>query len=109
MNPVIVREKVKQASAILKEQGIDLWLTFVRETSANNDPVLPLIYGHDLTWQSALMIQPSGENVAIVGHFESEAARLTGAYPTVIPYHQSIRQPLLDTLDRLATRSIAIN
>ncbi len=109
MNPVIVREKVKQASAILKEKGIDLWLTFVRETSANNDPVLPLIYGHDLTWQSALMILPSGENIAIVGHFESEAARLTGAYPTVIPYHQSIRPALLETLDRLAPRSIAIN
>jgi len=109
MNPVIVREKVNQASAILKEQGIDLWLTFVRETSANNDPVLPLIYGHDLTWQSALMILPSGENVAIVGHFESEAARLTGAYPTVIPYHQSIRQPLQETLDRLKPRRIVIN
>lgn len=109
MNPVIVREKVKQASAILQELGIDLWLTFVRETTANADPVLPLIYGHDLTWQSALMILPSGKNVAIVGHLEAEAARGIGAYPAVVPYHQSIRQALLETLDRLSPRSIAIN
>ena len=109
MNPVIVHEKVKQASAILKEQGIDLWLTFVRETAANPDPVMPLIYGHDLTWQSALIILPSGENIAIVGHFEAEAARRTGAYPIVIPYHQSIRQGLLETLDRLEPRQIALN
>lgn len=109
MNPTIVREKVRQASAILQELGVDLWLTFVRETTANPDPVVPLIYGHDLTWQSALMILPSGENVAIVGHFEAEAARGTGAYPTVIPYHQSIRQALLETLDRLAPRQIAVN
>ncbi len=109
MNPTIVREKVRQASAILQELDIDLWLTFVRETTANPDPVVPLIYGHDLTWQSALMILPSGENVAIVGHFEAEAARGTGAYPTVIPYHQSIRQALLETLDRLAPRQIAVN
>lgn len=109
MNPAIVREKVRQAGAILQELGIDLWLTFVRETTANADPVLPLIYGHDLTWQSALMILPSGENIAIVGHLEAEAARSVGAYPSVIPYHQSIRQPLLETLDRLQPRQIAVN
>jgi Xaa-Pro aminopeptidase len=109
MKPEIVREKVAQASAILSEMGVDLWLTFVRETAAGGDPVLPLIYGHDLTWQSALMILPSGENIAIVGHFEAEAARGTGAYPLVIPYHQSIRQPLLETLTRLQPKRIAVN
>jgi Xaa-Pro aminopeptidase len=109
MNLEIVREKVEQANAILSEMGIDLWLTFVRETTAGGDPVLPLIYGHDLTWQSALMILPSGENIAIVGHFEAEAARGTGAYPAVIAYHQSIRQPLVETLSRLQPRQIAIN
>jgi Xaa-Pro aminopeptidase len=109
MNSAIVREKVNQASEILNELGIDLWLTFVRETTAGGDPILPLIYGHDLTWQSALMILPSGEHIAIVGHFEAETARQIGAYPTIIPYHQSIRQSLLETLARLQPHQIAIN
>jgi Xaa-Pro aminopeptidase len=109
----IVLEKVHQAAGILKEKGVDLWLTFVRETSAGGDSVLPLIYGHELTWQSALMLASNGQRLAIVGAFEAEAARGTGAYlepqGQVIPYHQSIREDLLQALQRFDPKTIAIN
>jgi Xaa-Pro aminopeptidase len=105
----IIQEKVDQAIEILKEMNVDLWLTFVRETPASGDPILPIIYGHDLTWQSALMISKSGERIAIIGHYEQETARQTGAYNTIIPYHKSIRPMLLETLEKLQPRNIAIN
>ena len=105
----LVQLKVNQAIEILKEKRIDLWLTFVRETSAGGDPVIPLIYGHDLTWQSALMITRKGETYAILGHFEAETARNTGAYQTIVPYHDAISRSLLHTLERIYPRQIALN
>jgi Xaa-Pro aminopeptidase len=105
----IVLEKLNQAKNILEGENIDLWLIFVRETSAGGDPVLPLIYGHDLTWQSALLISKTGERIAIVGHLEADTARQTDAYTKVIPYHESIREVLIDALGELNPNQIAIN
>ena len=56
----LLQEKATQAINILKETDIDLWLTFVRETSGVRDPVLDFLIGpRDLTWQSALMLTQS--------------------------------------------------
>jgi len=106
----LVQKKVAQAIRILQEKGVDLWLTFVRETAANSDPVLPLIYGDgDFVWQSALILTRSGERIAILGHLDAEPVRAAGVYNTVIPYHESLRPNLLNTLERLNPRHIALN
>ena len=104
----LIREKIDQAAAILAETGIDLWLTFVRETRAISDPVLPLIYGHELTWQSAFLFTRAGEKIAIVGRYEADTARALGAY-AVIEYDTAISPVLTQALDRLDPQQIAIN
>jgi Xaa-Pro aminopeptidase len=106
---LIIKEKSTQAVDILNEKDVDVWLTFVRETSAGEDAVLPLIYSHDLTWQSALIFAQSGEKIAIVGTFETETARRLGAYTEIIAYQHSLRESLLEVLTRLSPKSIAIN
>ena len=105
----IVQEKLDQAVEVLEEKGIDLWLTFVRETSQVGDPCLDLILGFGLTWQSALMIGRSGERIAIVGRFDVDNVRRVGGYTTVAGYDQSIRELLLDHLTRLDPRQVALN
>jgi len=105
----LINQKVHQSIEILQELDVDLWLTFVRETSAFSDPVLPLIYGNDLTWQSALILTKENDSIAIVGRFEEETARKTGIYQKVLIYDESIRTPLLEILNELKPRVIAIN
>ena len=69
-----------------------------------------MIYGDaDLTWQSALIFTKTGESIAIIGRFELETARNVGAYSKVLPYDESIKPVLLQELERLKPKQIAIN
>jgi len=104
----MVKEKIKQASGILKEEGIDLWLTFVRESEVTGDPSLDFILGANCTWHSAFMIPAEGTPVAIVGSLDETRIRETGGYD-VIGYTKSIKEPLVEQIDRFSPRSIAIN
>ncbi|MFH1453102.1 MAG: aminopeptidase P family protein, partial [Armatimonadota bacterium] len=87
----MLKEKIKQASSILKEKKIDLWLTFVRESSTIHDPALDLIFGASCTWQSAFIITSSGKSVAIVGSLDVEGVKATGLYEEVIGYVAGIK------------------
>lgn len=109
MNPIVI-EKTSQIPAILRELNLDLWLVFVRETSAAGDPVLPLIYGEaGLTWHSALLFTPDGQKIAIVGRFEVDTAEKVGTFDRVIPYDEDIQPVLLQELHQINPLKIAIN
>ncbi|MCL4274710.1 MAG: M24 family metallopeptidase [Anaerolineales bacterium] len=106
----LIQEKANQAVEILKEQNIDLWLTFVRETSGVRDPVLDfLIGGHDLTWLSALIFTKAGDKIAIVGNLEKEAIAQLGVFNEIIGYDTAISGIFKETITRLNPDQIAVN
>ena len=105
----LAREKLEQASGILREQGVDLWLTLVRETLLTSDPCLDLIGGTYCAWTSAFLVSARGERVAIVGRFDASSVEQLGAYDEVIGYDESIRPALRGAIERLDPASIALN
>ena len=108
-NAALVREKLDQAGAILQEQQVDAWLTFVRETSLTPDPCLDLILGMDMVWQSAFIVTRTGERIAIVGLHDAENVRATGGYTTIKTYVQGIGDELARTLTELNPSQLALN
>lgn len=106
----LMQEKATQAIAILKEQNIDLWLTFVRETSGVRDPALDLLIGaNDLTWESALIFTRDGGRIAIIGNLEKEAIAHLGIFDEIQGYDKSIRDLLRETFTRINPNRIAVN
>lgn len=109
MKNLLLEEKIRQAISILKEKGIDLWLTFVRESQTIHDPALDLILGTSVTWQSAFMITVQGETRAIVGSLDTANVKSTELYETVEGYLDSIREPLAAFIGKCNPGAIAIN
>jgi Xaa-Pro aminopeptidase len=109
MEIFMVKEKVNQAKNLLKEYGVDCWITFVRESQLNGDPILPYLVGSDVTWHSAFIITSSGKTAAIVGKYDKKSIEDLGAYDQVMDYVQSVKEQLLDYLKKLNPKQIAIN
>ena len=109
MSEQIIKQKIEQASQVLNEKDIDLWLTFVRETGSIKDPAMEMISGMECTWQSALMIGKDGDSTAIVGEYDVENFRRFTPYKNVMGYVKSIRDPLVEYLKNKNPKKIAIN
>ncbi len=105
----MIKEKINQAIDILKEKDVDLWLTFLRESETSHDPTIDLILGTSCVWASAFMITSQGKTIAVVGSLDKANIESKGTYQEVIGYVGSIQESLIEVLDDLKPRQIAIN
>lgn len=106
---MLIREKIEQAIKILDELSIDCWITFVRESSINKDPMLDFLIQSDVTWHSAFIVTKSGETYAIVGQMDRQTIEDLGVYKHVLDYVEGIKESLTRTMKEINPSSIAIN
>lgn len=105
----MVKEKIEQAASILKEKGIDMWLIFARESSNLKDPSMEIVVGTGCTWQSAFIITKDGDTTAILGSLDVANMEMQKTYKHVIGYVKSVREQLLQALNKYKPNKIAIN
>jgi Xaa-Pro aminopeptidase len=105
----LIREKVRQAAGLLKEFGVDCWITFTRESEICGDPTLVFLAPGPVTWHSAFIVLADGRTRAIVGLYDQKGVEETGAYDKVVGFVTGIKEPLLEFLKEANPRTIAVN
>jgi Xaa-Pro aminopeptidase len=105
----LIREKVRQAAGLLKEFGVDCWITFTRESEICGDPTLVFLAPGPVTWHSAFIVLADGRTRAIVGLYDQKGVEETGAYDKVVGFVTGIKEPLLEFLKEVNPRTIAVN
>lgn len=96
----LTREKLEQATKLVAQSDLDVWLTFVRETFNGGETVLPLMTEVGLVWLTAFLITKTGQRIVVVGNYDAEPFEASGDWTQVIPYVQGIKDPLLEALEQ---------
>ncbi|MBW2455580.1 MAG: aminopeptidase P family protein, partial [Deltaproteobacteria bacterium] len=105
----LILQKLGQVPAILKEQAIDAWLLFVRESEVLHDPTLDTLVGANVTWQSAFLFDATGRRTAIVGSLDVARIERTGNFAEVIGYGEGVGADLRRILGDWDPQSLALN
>lgn len=105
----LLQEKADQAHAIMKETGLDCWLTFVRETDIHPDPGISMVVGADVVRNSAFILSAAGRRTGIVANFDVAEVRDQGVFNEVIGYDEDIRPVLCDVLRQINPAKIGLN
>lgn len=106
---MLIKEKVNQAKQLMKEFNVDCWITFVRESQINGDPVLAFLVEADVTWHSAFIINSDGSTIAIVGQYDKATLEQLGAYDEVVGFVEGIKKPFQEYMKKRNPKNIAIN
>lgn len=106
----IVAAKVLQASELLREFSIPLWIVqFARESYDHPQPVQELAVGCSVTWPAAFIVTAEGHSVAIVGTGDVANVESVGAYREVVGYVRDVGPPVREVLDRFNPDRIGIS
>jgi len=101
-------KKLDLVREAMREDEIDLWITFTRE--GNPDPVSVDLRLENAVWKAAALLDADGGMNAIVGGFDAEAVKQSGVYDSVHGYGKEGHVPkLVEHLKKSKPKTIAIN
>ena len=105
----LVKAKIEQATDILRELDIDLWIIFCRESDMMSDPALDLVVGHKVVWQSAFFFSKSGETLALVGNYDAPDFERSGRFDMVRPYVEDCGKEIRKAVKKFNPGKLALN
>lgn len=105
----LYREKIVQASSIVAEEKVDLWMTIGRETSMNSDPVIPLICPVDFGGMTCIFVTKDGKSIALASQLDNVGLEQVGAYDEVISYGLDFETGFAKLISELSPAVIALN
>jgi Xaa-Pro aminopeptidase len=106
MDYSVNREKLDQAVACLKKEGIDLWLIV---TSEGSDPCLPLVTGVHTVGPGAFAISADGEKTALCSSIDAQDIEESGLFTRVVKYTEGLGPALAALVKSKAPARIALN
>ncbi len=96
---------------VMKDRGIDLWLTFTRENAP--DPILPVLGVDHIVARGAFIFalkEGKLHKLAIAASYDVDPIRKTGLYDEVVSYgSEGVKPHLKKAFDELAPRTTAVN
>ncbi|MFP8890721.1 M24 family metallopeptidase [Natrialbaceae archaeon A-CW2] len=104
----IVSEKLDQAVDVLEELGVDVWITFGRETSDVAEPALPLVLDEEFVWPGMVLVTKDGDPIVICETHDADTIRSVGLHE-VRPYENSLEGVFHETIESIDPDNIAIN
>ncbi len=105
----IIAEKHAQAAGKVRELGVDLWITYVQETSAGAERAFAYISPGNFTWESAVLVTPAGKPSVICGRLDQQVFEESGLFREVTTFVQDFKVPFLEYLGASRPRKVAVN
>ncbi|MEZ7172945.1 M24 family metallopeptidase [Sporosarcina sp. OR05] len=105
-NTEVVREKLEQATHLMKKHHVDTWLIMTREGS---DPALPLLVGVRSVHQAAIFLRNSGKHLVLTSKSDAGSYEATGLFEHVHIYEAAIEEKFLSIWKGLTIQKLALN
>lgn len=102
----IPREKLQQATRLMREGEIDTWLILSRE---GTDPAMPLLIGAAAVHPAAVFLDSDGTHTILTSHSDAAHFEETALFSDVVVYGADLADAFLAEFRRRAPRRMALN